>query len=131
MLFRSGIPLYLTFLTSHLFLILKKHVISLIRPQPKDVFDVFQPTLLRYLFQLRLGLSRLRHHKNLIILLTLPLIYVFVKPVSRIPVITYSLVPFMQATERSFSQALKTLFVKKILNYQQILLIYFYTVTAL
>ena len=43
---------------------LKKHVISLIRPQPKDVFDVFQPTLLRYLFQLRLGLSRLRHHKK-------------------------------------------------------------------
>ena len=43
---------------------LKKHVISLIRPQPKDVFNVFRPNLLRYLFQLRLGLSRLRHHKK-------------------------------------------------------------------
>ena len=43
---------------------LKKHVISLIRPQPKDVFNVFRPNLLRYLFQLRLGLSRLRQHKK-------------------------------------------------------------------
>ena len=43
---------------------LKKHVISLIRPSPKETFNVFQPNLLRYLFQLRLGLSRLRRHKN-------------------------------------------------------------------
>ena len=43
---------------------LKKHIISLIRPLPKDVFDVFNPSFLRYLFQLRLGLSRLRHHKK-------------------------------------------------------------------
>ena len=43
---------------------LKKHLISLIRPEPKDVFNVFRPRVLRYLFQLRVGLSRLRHHKK-------------------------------------------------------------------
>ena len=61
MLFLSGMPDFADFPS---FSDLKKHVTSLIRPQPKDVFDVFQPTLLRYLFQLRLGLSRLRHHKK-------------------------------------------------------------------
>ena len=43
---------------------LKKHIISLIRPPPKDTFAVFNPPLLRYLFQLRVGLSRLRSHKK-------------------------------------------------------------------
>ena len=43
---------------------LKKHLISLIRPQPKNVFNIFRPKVLRYLFQLRVGLSRLRHHKK-------------------------------------------------------------------
>ena len=43
---------------------LKKHILSLIRPPPKETFSVFNPTNLRYLFQLRLGLSRLRHHKK-------------------------------------------------------------------
>ena len=42
---------------------LKKHILSLIRPPPKDTYAVFNPSLLRYLYQLRLGLSRLRHHK--------------------------------------------------------------------
>ena len=46
------------------FLDLKKHLISLIRPERKDVFNVFRPSVLRYLFQLRVGLSRLRHHKK-------------------------------------------------------------------
>ena len=46
------------------FLDLKKHLISLIRPERKDVFNVFRPSVLRYLFQLREGLSRLRHHKK-------------------------------------------------------------------
>ena len=44
--------------------ILKKHIISLIRPPPKDTFSVFNPPLLRYIFQLRVGLSRLRQHKK-------------------------------------------------------------------
>ena len=43
---------------------LKKHMISLIRPPGKETFSVFNPPLLRYLFQLRVGLSRLRHHKK-------------------------------------------------------------------
>ena len=43
---------------------LKKHITSLIRPTAKNIFDIFNPTHLRYLFQLRLGLSRLRHHKK-------------------------------------------------------------------
>ena len=46
------------------FEILKKHILSLIRPPPKETFAVFNPLLLRYLFQLRVGLSRLRHHKK-------------------------------------------------------------------
>ena len=43
---------------------LKKHLLSLIRPPLKETFAVFNPSLLRYLFQLRVGLSRLRHHKK-------------------------------------------------------------------
>ena len=43
---------------------LKRHILSLIRPPPKETYDVFNPSLLRYLFQLRVGLSRLRHHKH-------------------------------------------------------------------
>jgi len=46
------------------FEILKKHILSLIRPPPKETFAVFNPPLLRYLFQLRVGLSTLRHHKK-------------------------------------------------------------------
>ena len=43
---------------------LKKHLLSLIRPPTKETFAVFNPANLRYLFQLRVGLSRLRHHKK-------------------------------------------------------------------
>ena len=41
---------------------LKNHIISLIRPQMKYTFKVYNPSLLMYLFQLRVGLSRLRHN---------------------------------------------------------------------
>ena len=34
------------------------------RPGSKPVFDIHDPTGLRYLFQLRLGLSHLRNHKH-------------------------------------------------------------------
>ena len=34
------------------------------RPENKPVFDMHDSTGLRYLFQLRLGLSPLRSHKN-------------------------------------------------------------------
>ena len=43
---------------------LKDHIISLIRPVMKQTFDIYNPSLLRYLFQLRVGLSQLRHHKK-------------------------------------------------------------------
>ena len=42
----------------------KKYLISLLRPKRKSVFDTFDPNHLRKLFQLRLGLSKLRHHKK-------------------------------------------------------------------
>ena len=41
----------------------KNHVIGSHRPKGKPVFDIHDPTGLRYLFQLRLGLSPLRSHK--------------------------------------------------------------------
>ena len=43
---------------------LKSHLISLCRPKAKSIFDTYNPTLLRHLFQLRLGLSQLRYHKK-------------------------------------------------------------------
>ena len=43
---------------------LKSHLISLFRPKPKSIFDVHNPLLLKYLFQLRVGLSQLRAHKR-------------------------------------------------------------------
>ena len=43
---------------------LKKYMIGCHRPEGKPVFDIHDPTGLRYLFQLRLGLSPLRSHKK-------------------------------------------------------------------
>ena len=43
---------------------LKSHLISLYRPKAKSIFNIHDPMLLRYLFQLRLGLSKLRYHKK-------------------------------------------------------------------
>ena len=44
--------------------ILKDHIISLIRPEKKNIFGIYDPLGLRYLFQLRVGLSSLRYHKK-------------------------------------------------------------------
>ena len=46
------------------FLKLKSHLISLFRPKFKSTFDIHNPSLLRYLFQLPVGLSKLRAHKK-------------------------------------------------------------------
>ena len=46
------------------FLELKSHLISLFRPTFRSTFNVHNPSLLRYLFQLRVGLSKLRAHKK-------------------------------------------------------------------
>ena len=43
--------------------ILKKDIVSLIRPESKSVFNLHNPIGLRYLFQLRLSLSPLKGHK--------------------------------------------------------------------
>ena len=44
--------------------ILKKHILSLIRPEKKSIFGIHDPSGLRNLFQLRVGLSPLRYHKK-------------------------------------------------------------------
>ena len=46
------------------FNVLKKHILSLIRPKKKCIFGIHDPLGLRYIFQLRVGLSSLRCHKN-------------------------------------------------------------------
>ena len=43
---------------------LKSHIISLIRPKIRSTFNIHNPSHLRYLFQLRVGLSHLKHHKK-------------------------------------------------------------------
>ena len=43
---------------------LKDYVSSFFRPKPKSIFGVHGPVGLRYLFQLRVGLSPLRSHKS-------------------------------------------------------------------
>ena len=45
------------------FAILRKHIITFFRPQMKNIFGIHDPVGLRYLFQLRVGLSPLRSHK--------------------------------------------------------------------
>ena len=44
--------------------VLKGHLTSFIRPCMRSTFDIHNPSHLRYLFQLRLGLSHLRYHKK-------------------------------------------------------------------
>ena len=44
--------------------VLKKHLISLYRPNSRPTFNIHDPSQLRYIFQLRVGLSHLRHHKK-------------------------------------------------------------------
>ena len=43
---------------------LKNHLISLIRPKSRLTFDLHDSIYLRHLFQLRVGLSYPRYHKN-------------------------------------------------------------------
>ena len=46
------------------FNVLKNHILSLISPKKKCIFGIHGPLGLRYIFQLRVGLSSLRCHKN-------------------------------------------------------------------
>ena len=43
--------------------VLKNHLLAFFRPPKKSIFNVHDPTGIRFLFQLRLGLSPLRSHK--------------------------------------------------------------------
>ena len=43
---------------------LKKHLLSLFRPTAKSIFNTYNPVGTKHLFQLRLGLSKLRSHKK-------------------------------------------------------------------
>ena len=43
---------------------LKTHLISFFRPKKRSIFSVHDPTGIRFLFQLRLGLSPLKNHKK-------------------------------------------------------------------
>ena len=43
---------------------LKNHLLSLFRPTQKSIFNVYDPVGTKILFQLRLGLSKLRNHKK-------------------------------------------------------------------
>ena len=42
----------------------KKNIIALIRPKPKPIFNIHDPIGLKYIFQLRVGLSPLKCHKK-------------------------------------------------------------------
>ena len=44
--------------------IFKRHILSLVRPEKKSIFGIHDPSGLRILFQLRVGLSILRYHKK-------------------------------------------------------------------
>ena len=44
--------------------ILKDYILSMIRPKKKNIFCIHDPLGLRYLLQLRVGLSSLRYHKK-------------------------------------------------------------------
>ena len=46
------------------YLIFKNHLLSFFRPKSKPIYGIHDPLGLKYLFQLRLGLSPLRYHKN-------------------------------------------------------------------
>ena len=43
---------------------LQRHLLSFFRPESKSIFGLHDPEGLRYLFQLRVGLSFLRYHKK-------------------------------------------------------------------
>ena len=75
--------------------ILKDHILSLIRPKKKNNFGIHDPLGLRYLLQLRVGLSFLRCHKKNVTISSIPLlIYVFVIMELKILIISYFYVLF-------------------------------------
>ena len=66
--FHDGIKAWNTIITFFPYIpsasILKNHILSLIRPGKRSIFNIHDPAGLRCLFYLRLGLSPLRCHKS-------------------------------------------------------------------
>ena len=66
--FSNAVSLWNNFITNFqnlpTLLSLKAHLVSLFRPPPKSIYGIHDPVSLRNLFQLRVGLSKLRHHKK-------------------------------------------------------------------
>ena len=60
-----GMPLANHLMTSHLLISLNT-IPTFFRPKSKNIFGVHDPLGLRYLFQLRVGLSPLGSHKTLL-----------------------------------------------------------------
>ena len=52
------------FVNSNSISIFKKNIVSLIRPYPKLIFDIHDPIGVKFLYQLRVGLSPLKYHKK-------------------------------------------------------------------
>ena len=57
----------------------KSHLLSFYRPDPKSTFGIHDPQGIKLLFQLRLGLSPLLHHKKGTIFMTLPVMCAYAK----------------------------------------------------
>ena len=66
--FPNAVSLWNNFITNFqnlpTLLSLKAHLVSLFRPPAKPIYGIHDPVSLRTLFQLRVGLSKLRHHKK-------------------------------------------------------------------
>ena len=74
--------------------ILKNHIFSLIRPKGKNIFGIHDPLGLRYLLQLRVGLSLLRYHKKCHNFIDTLLMNVFAMMALKILIISYFCVLF-------------------------------------
>ena len=83
------------------FSVLKNHILSLICPKKKCIFGIHDLLGLRYLFQLRVGLSSIKYHKNVVTSLTPLLKNVFVIRVMKIRIISYFCVRFLLLDEQS------------------------------
>ena len=52
------------FTSSNSLAIFKKNITAIIKPKPKSLYNIHDPVGLKYIFQLRVGLSPLKYHKK-------------------------------------------------------------------
>ena len=62
---RSWNNISVEFCTSNSIALFKKSIVGLVRPKEKSFFDIHDPIGLKFIYQLRLGLSPLKSHKRL------------------------------------------------------------------